>query len=123
MRIYLDNAATSWPKPEAVYDAVDQFQRHSGVSAGRGGYGDAVDSIRMVEAARRDCAALLGARDPRRIIFGHNGSDALNLALHGSLRPGDHVVASVTDHNSVLRPLAEQTRSHRVAVDYDRCNR
>lgn len=122
MRIYLDNAATSWPKPEVVYAAVDNFQRHSGVSAGRGGYGDAVDSIRMVDAARRDCASLLGARDPRRIVFGHNGSDALNLAIHGTLRPGDHVVASVTDHNSVLRPLAEHARTHGVAVDYVRCD-
>lgn len=122
MRIYLDNAATSWPKPESVYAAVDHFQRHVGVSAGRGGYGDAVESIRMVDAARRDCAALVGARTPRRIVFGHNGSDALNLAIHGTLRPGDHVVASVCDHNSVLRPLAEHARTHGVAVDYVRCD-
>jgi cysteine desulfurase family protein len=122
MRIYLDNAATSWPKPDAVYDAVDQFQRRVGVSAGRGGFGDALESIRMVDAARRDGAALIGAADPRRIIFGHNGSDALNLAIHGTLRPGDHVVASVCDHNTVLRPLAEQTRTHGVAVNCVRCS-
>jgi cysteine desulfurase family protein len=122
MRIYLDNSATSWPKPEPVYQAVDQFQRTVGASAGRGAYRDAVEAQRTIAAARREMAALLGAGDPDRIIFGGNGSDALNLAIHGVLRPGDHVVASVCDHNSVLRPLAEQCRSGDVSVTYVGCD-
>lgn len=122
MRIYLDNAATSWPKPEPVYTAVDHYQREIGTAAGRGGYGDALASQRLVEAARREIAALIGAPNPDHIVFGCNGTDSLNLAIHGALRPGDHVVASVTDHNSVLRPLAEHTRTGGVQVTYVGCN-
>ncbi|RIK83122.1 MAG: hypothetical protein DCC67_06280 [Planctomycetota bacterium] len=122
MRIYLDNAATSWPKPEAVYAALDKFQREVGAAAGRGGYRDAVEAQRVVASARREIAALVGAADPSRIVFGGNGSDALNLAIHGTLRPGDHVVATVCDHNSVLRPLAEQTRTNNVSVTYVGCD-
>lgn len=122
MRIYLDNAATSWPKPDAVYAAVDRYQREIGIAAGRGGYNDAIEAQRIVEAARREIAALIGAPNPSHIIHGCNGTDSLNLAIHGTLRPGDHVVASVTDHNSVLRPLADATRLRDVTVTYVGCN-
>src|SRR5215212_5848914 len=102
MRIYLDNAATSWPKPEAVYAAVDRYQREVGAAAGRGAYQHAVEAQRTVDAARRGCAALLGVDDPQRLVFAANGTDALNLAIHGLLRSGDHVVTTVCEHNSVL---------------------
>jgi cysteine desulfurase / selenocysteine lyase len=115
-RIYLDNAATSWPKPESVYEAVDRYQRHLGVAAGRSAYREANEVERMIEQTRRQLAAWIGAPQPQRIIFTCNGTDSLNLALHGLLRPGDHVVSSVVEHNSVLRPLRhlEQTRDVRV---------
>ncbi len=122
MRIYLDNAATSWPKPEAVYAAVDRYQREVGAAAGRGAYRAAVEAQRVVDDARRRCAALLGASDPSRVVFGCNGTDVLNLALHGLLRHGDHVVTTVCEHNSVLRPLAELTRTRAVAVTYVGCD-
>ena len=122
MRIYLDNAATSWPKPEAVYAAVDHYQREIGIAAGRGGYNDAVAAQRIVESARREIASLINAPNPNHIIHGCNGTDSLNLAIHGTLRPGDHVVASVTDHNSVLRPLADETRLRDVQVTYVGCD-
>ncbi|MBL9163597.1 MAG: aminotransferase class V-fold PLP-dependent enzyme [Planctomycetaceae bacterium] len=122
MRIYLDNAATSWPKPEAVYAAVDHYQREIGIAAGRGGYNDAVAAQRIVESARRELATLINAPNPNHIIHGCNGTDSLNLAIHGTLRPGDHVVASVTDHNSVLRPLADETRFRDVTVTYVGCD-
>jgi cysteine desulfurase family protein len=105
-RIYLDNAATSWPKPDEVYRAVDDYQRVLGAPAGRGAYREAAEVERLVADARRRVAELIGAAESRRIIFTLNGTDALNLALHGSLRPGDHVVTSVCEHNSVLRPLS-----------------
>lgn len=104
-RIYLDNAATSWPKPEAVYLAVERFQREWGAPAGRSAYQEATEVSREVEAARSGVARWLGAADHRRIIFTANGTDALNLALHGILKSGNHVVTSVVEHNSVLRPL------------------
>jgi cysteine desulfurase/selenocysteine lyase len=104
-RIYLDNAATSWPKPVEVYDAVDQYQRQLGAAAGRGSYreGAAVDD--KLRRARQALARLLGGVDPKQIAFAFNGTDALNMALHGLLRPGDHVITTVIEHNSVLRPL------------------
>lgn len=105
MRIYLDNAATSWPKPESVYQAVDRFQRDLGGSAGRGGHQAAVGTQRVVDDARRAIASVIGAHQPNSIALMFNGTDALNAAIHGVLRPGDHVVTTVCDHNSVLRPL------------------
>jgi len=122
MRIYLDNAATSWPKPEAVYAAADSYQRTIGAAAGRSGYSDAVEAQRIVDDARRSCAAVLGAGDASRIVFGFNGTDALNLAIHGVLQAGDHVVTTVCEHNSALRPLAEAARSHGVEVVHVPCN-
>lgn len=104
-RIYLDNAATSWPKPESVYRAVDDYQRRLGAPAGRGAYAEAGEAERIVASCRKKIAQLIGASDPSRIVFTQNGTDSLNLALHGLLREGDHVVTSVCEHNSVLRPL------------------
>src|SRR5262245_43362096 len=100
-RIYLDNAATSWPKPEAVYAAVDRYQRECGAPAGRRSYPEAVDAARTVDAARQVVSRLLSVSDPTRIVFTANGTDALNMALHGWLRPGNHVVTTVIEHNSV----------------------
>jgi cysteine desulfurase / selenocysteine lyase len=105
VRTYLDNAATSWPKPDAVYRAVDDYQRRLGAPAGRSGYAEAAEAERLVLSCRKKIAGLIGASDPSRIIFTQNGTDSLNLALHGLLRPRDHVVTTVCEHNSVLRPL------------------
>src|SRR5688572_9295693 len=102
-RIYLDNAATSWPKPEAVYQAVERYQRDVGASAGRSAYEDAMSVGRAVDEARRAVARLIGATDARHVVFAFNGTDALNMAIHGVLRPGDRVVTTVAEHNSVLR--------------------
>ena len=104
-RIYLDNAATTWPKPESVWHAIDRYQRDNGASAGRGAYGHALEAQRVVMEARRGVARLLNAREPRRVVWAANCTDALNLAIHGYLRPGCHVVATENEHNSVLRPL------------------
>ncbi|NUQ60891.1 MAG: aminotransferase class V-fold PLP-dependent enzyme [Pirellulales bacterium] len=104
-RIYLDNAATSWPKPESVYAAVDHYQRRIGTSPSRSVYAEAVQADRTIHAARAALSRLIDGEGPDRIAFALNGTDALNLAIHGTVRPGDHVVTSVVDHNSVLRPL------------------
>ena len=122
-RIYLDNAATSWPKPQAVYEAVDRYQREIGAPNGRSGYREALESNRLVERARRGVAQLIGARDSSHVVFGWNGTDVLNLAIHGIVRPGDHVVTTVCDHNSVLRPLRALRESASVEVSYVPCDR
>lgn len=103
--IYLDNAATSWPKPPQVKEAMAAFLDQVGANPGRSGHRLSVAAGRVVYEAREALAELLHAPDPLRIAFGLNATDALNLALHGLLRPGDHVVTSSMEHNSVMRPL------------------
>ena len=115
-RIYLDNAATSWPKPEAVYKSVDDSQRRLGAPAGRSAYREAAEVERLVSGARRAVAQIIGATEPERIIFTHNGTDALNLAIHGLMRDGDHLITSVAEHNSVLRPLRQLEMDRRITV-------
>ncbi len=120
-RIYLDNAATSWPKPEAVYEAVDYYQRELGATTGRGAYREADEADRRVRQARQQLAELIGVDEPQRIVFTANGTESLNLAIHGVLRPGDHVVTSVVDHNSVLRPLRFLEEHMGISVDRVPC--
>lgn len=115
-RIYLDNAATSFPKPEPVYRAVDDYQRRLGASVGRGAYAEGVEAAALVARCRKRAATLLGAERPERIVFTLNGTDSLNLALHGVLRPGDHVITSVLEHNSVARPLRWMEQRLNVSV-------
>ena len=121
-RIYLDNAATSWPKPETVYDAVDHDLRHLGAPAGRSGYAEAAEVSKRIEAARVRLAGMLGLDDPTHVIFTANGTDSLNLAIHGLVRPGDHVVTTVVEHNSVLRPLTNLAHTADVSVTRVGCN-
>ena len=121
-RIYLDNAATSWPKPESVYAAVDQYQRQLGAAAGRSAYRAATEAERAVQEARAAVAKLIGVDDPKRIVLTLNGTDSLNLAIHGLLRPGSHVVTTVVEHNSVLRPLRRLEETVGVEVTRVTCN-
>jgi cysteine desulfurase family protein len=117
--IYLDNAATTFPKPEPVYAAVDDCLRRYGVSPGRSGADLAVAAGERVQAVRAALDRLFAnpAGDPDRVVFTANATDALNLALQGLCRPGDHVVATVLDHNSVLRPLHELAAARRLEFD------
>jgi cysteine desulfurase family protein len=121
-RIYLDNAATTWPKPESVYEAVDRYQRDVGAPNGRSGYREALEANRIVERARQGVARLIGVDELAQIVFGCSGTDVLNLAIRGAVRPGDHVVTTVCDHNSVLRPLTALRESIGVAVHYVPCD-
>lgn len=109
--IYLDNAATSCPKPPDVIAAVERTMREVCANPGRGAYDAALEAGRVVLRARRAVARLCGIRDESRVIFTHNCTHALNLALKGLLAPGDHVVTSSVEHNSVARPLAVLERS------------
>ena len=119
--IYFDNAATSWPKPPGVADAMTRYLTEIGASAGRSGHRLAVAGARIVYEAREAVAALVHAPDPLRVVFGANATDGLNLALHGLLRPGDHVVTSSMEHNSVMRPLRALERGG-VVLDVVRCS-
>jgi cysteine desulfurase family protein len=103
--IYLDNAATSWPKPEAVYQAVDRFNRQLGASPGRGIHSRTLEAGKLLLAARQDLARLFNVADCARIVYTANATESINMALKGILRPGDHVVISSMEHNAVARPL------------------
>ncbi len=102
---YLDNAATTFPKPIAVYEAMDAFARASLGNPGRSGHAMARSSERIIDEARVRLARLIHAESPSRIVLTLNGTDSLNIAIKGWVRPGDHVVTGLLEHNSVLRPL------------------
>lgn len=103
--IYLDNAATTFPKPEGVYRAMDQFARTSLANPGRGGHAMARNAANAVADARNRLKKFFNGLSPDRFAFALNCTDALNMAIKGVLRPGDHVVTSDLEHNSVSRPL------------------
>ncbi len=105
MSAYLDNAATSWPKPEAVYQAVDGFMREVGATPGRGGHRREEEAARIADEARAALAELFHAPDPNGVAFTMNATQAVNMALKGLLKPGDHVITSSIEHNAVWRPL------------------
>lgn len=114
--IYFDNAATSRPKPEAVYDAYNYYMREIGTSPGRGSYGLAIQASRMLFQARKALAAFFGAKDPSNVIFTKNSTEAINLFFNGYLNDGDHVLISSFEHNAVLRPL--HTLKSNGAIEY-----
>ena len=103
--IYLDNAATSWPKPESVYRAVEHTMREVGVSAGRAVYDPANTANQIVKQTRQSVAALINAPAADQVVFTTSGTDSLCTAILGILKPGDHAITTVADHNSALRPL------------------
>ncbi len=103
--IYLDNAATSWPKPEDTLRAMEDFMRSVGANPGRSGHRLSIEAGRIILEAREALAELFGIEDPLRIVFTRNATEALNLVFRGILRPGDHVITSSMEHNSVMRPL------------------
>jgi cysteine desulfurase family protein len=105
MTTYLDNAATSFPKPEAVYAAMDRCARTSLANPGRAGHKMAIEAERILDDGRHRLNQFFHGTEPERFIFTLNGTDALNIAFKGVLNPGDHVITTDLEHNSVSRPL------------------
>ncbi|MDD4874485.1 MAG: aminotransferase class V-fold PLP-dependent enzyme [Dehalococcoidales bacterium] len=105
--IYLDNAATSWPKPPEVLKAMTDALEQAGGNPGRSGHRLSIAAARVIYDAREEVANFFGASDPLRLIFTSNSTHALNIAIKGLLKPGDKVVTSSIEHNSVMRPLRE----------------
>ncbi len=117
-RIYLDNAATSYPKPPAVTQAMVNYATRVGASAGRGAYAEAIESGEVIQTCRERIARLINVSNPEHIIMTLNCSDGLNLAIHGLLNPEDHAIATWMDHNSILRPLNELKERIGLNVDF-----
>jgi cysteine desulfurase family protein len=109
--IYLDNAATSFPKPRCTIQAMTDALERCGANPGRAGHRLSLAAGRIVEECREQIAQMMGEKDASRIAFAMNTTDALNMAIHGALRTGDHVISTLIEHNSVLRPLSELSRS------------
>ena len=103
--IYFDNAATTYPKPEEVYDAVYDCMKNYCANPGRAGHKLAMKSARKIYDARENLAKLFNVDNPMTIVFTHNATDSLNLAIKGVLKKGDHVITSSMEHNSVIRPI------------------
>ncbi len=102
---YLDNGATSFPKPEGVLEAYINFSKNIGASPARGGYATAIEAGRLIFKTRLTLAKILGVEDPARIILTKSATEALNLIFFGYLKPGDKVVSTRMEHNAVIRPL------------------
>jgi cysteine desulfurase family protein len=121
MTVYLDNAATTYPKPSSVYRAVRHAMEEIGATPGRGAHRRAREASAVVSSARRKAAALLGIPDPDRVIFTKNATEGINLVVKGWLRPMDHVVLSSVEHNAVVRPMERLSREG-VRVTRVRCS-
>ena len=119
--IYLDNAATSFRKPEEVLEAVMEAMRHSG-NASRGTHSAAISASQSVYEARRRLAAFFHCERADHVIFTQNSTEALNIALYGLLSPGEHVITTDLEHNSVLRPLYD-LESRGLLLDFVRADR
>lgn len=113
--VYLDHAATSWPKPEEVCREITRALTELTTNAGRSGHQPSLDAARMVFDTRRRLAALLGANDAEKVVFTRGCTEGLNLVLKGLLGPGDHVVVSPVEHNSVMRPLMRLVRERQIS--------
>ncbi len=103
--IYLDNAATTWPKPESVYQAVDDCLRSMGANPGRGGHSMARQASLLLYEAREGLAELFGIEDPNQIVFTHNATDAVCMSIFGLISPGDRIVTTAMEHNAVARAV------------------
>ena len=114
--IYLDNAATSFPKPEGVYAALDHFARHSLANPGRSGHKMAQAAEHAIADARHRLNRFFNGRNPERFVFTLNCTDALNMAFKGVLNAGDHVITTNLEHNSVSRPLVAMAEAGRITL-------
>jgi len=118
---YFDNAATSWPKPDIVYDTMDRHFRKFGANPGRSGHAMAVAAEHNIQEVRNRLARFFNAEAPERIVFTLNATDSLNIAIKGLLREGDHAISSMLEHNSVTRPLVGMASSGMIELDRLTC--
>ena len=106
-RVYLDNSATSFPKPDSVIEALTNYVVNIGANPGRSGHSLAIEAGEIIFSARRELATMFGVKNPMRVVFGFNATDALNTAIKGFVRKGDHVITTAMEHNSTIRPLKQ----------------
>ena len=123
MGIYLDNAATSFPKPKEVATAVYDFMVNNGTSSGRGSYKKAMQSDYIVYECRKLIGKLFNFDNPKKVIFTSNVTDSLNIAMRGILKENDHVITSSLEHNAVWRCLKTLERDINIKIDTVECSK
>lgn len=123
MGIYLDNSATSFPKPNVVYDAVIKTLKDVGANPGRGGYKKALEASRIVFQCREVLADFFNIKKSDRIAFTSNATEALNIGIKGVLSPNSEVITTQLEHNSVLRPLHHLKKTHGINIKYIKCDK
>ena len=121
--IYFDNAATSFPKPDCVTDAVVHYLTQIGANPGRSGHKLAIEAGQIVFKTRKSIAALFGVKNPMHVIFTSNATEALNTAIKGVLQKGDHAVTSSMEHNSTIRPLHEMEKEGTISLSIIQANK
>ncbi len=116
--IYLDNGATSWPKPDIVHQKMSDFYRDFGVNPGRSGYDRAMEAEETVQQCRKKLTRFLNGTDSERLVFAYNATDALNQVIQGVLNEGGHAISTNLEHNSVIRPLYHMAKRSDVEVTW-----
>lgn len=116
--IYMDNAATTFPKPKEVYDFMHEFYQKHGVNPGRSGYDMTLETEEVVHGTRKMLMEFFNGTDPNRLTFSYNASDSLNMIIDGMVEKGDHVITSNVEHNSVLRPLYHKKHDGVIELTY-----
>ncbi|EKO1914209.1 aminotransferase class V-fold PLP-dependent enzyme [Clostridium botulinum] len=122
MKIYLDNAATTYPKPEKVYSSILNYMKNVGASPGRGGYENALTGDRMVYKCRQSLINLFNFNKIENVIFTSNITASLNILIKSIVKDDWHVITSSMDHNSVIRPLVSLEKSNKIELDILNCS-
>lgn len=122
MKIYLDNAATSFPKPKEVSEAVYDFMINNGTSSGRGAYKKAMESDFIVYECRKLIGEIFNFNNPKNVIFTSNITESINMVLRGMLNENDHVITSSLEHNAVWRTLKTLEKERNIEISKTKCN-
>ncbi|APH16339.1 aminotransferase class-V family protein [Clostridium sporogenes] len=122
MKIYLDNAATTYPKPEKVYSSILNYMKNVGASPGRGGYENALTGDRIVYKCRQSLINLFNFNKIENVVFTSNITASLNILIKSIVKDGWHVITSSMDHNSVIRPLVSLEKSNKIKLDILNCS-
>ena len=120
--IYLDNAATSYPKPDETLQSLLHFVTDVGGNPGRSGHPLSIEAARIIFQAREKLATFINAKHSERLVFTGNGTESLNLAILGLIAPHDHVITTSLEHNSVMRPLDFLQKTEHVEVSIVPCS-
>jgi cysteine desulfurase family protein len=122
MRVYLDNSATSWPKPHRVLEAISDYLNEYGGSPGRSGHSFALRASREIFETRELIAGLFNSKSSEKVVFTANATHALNIALKGILKKGDHVIVTSMEHNSMIRPLRYLENQNLIQISIVNCD-